>query len=178
MIDHDLTDDQVIGQMNELSRKLYRKFPLPEKIYKFTMTDIPYYKLPYDCSEDRIRCVVINETEYIKLTPEIQNPPDCFCTVFVGSLYIHPNQPNYDAYIYYRQRIDNMRSDNKGATPTFPEDFHDLYVYDAARWIAGIRRDVDLANNFQAQFDEIYKNIESELKKMGLKRVKITTNWW
>lgn len=178
MIDHDLTDAQVIGQMNELSRKLFRKFPLPEKIYRFTMTDIPYYELPADCSEDRIRCVVINDTEYIKLTPEIQNPPDCFCTVFVGGLYIHPNQPDKEAYLYYRQRIDNLTTANKEDVPNFPEDYHDLYVYDAARWIAGIRRDIDLANNFQADFDEILKDAERDLKKMGLKRVKITTNWW
>lgn len=177
MINHDLTNAQLIGQMNELTKKLFRKFPVPEKIYKFETTTIPYYDLPDDCTEERIRCVVIDETEYIKLAPETQSPPSCFVTVFVGSLYINPNPPDREAYLYYRQRPDGLSASDLTAIPNFPEDYHDLYVYDTAAWIAGIQRDTDMKNNFAAEYADILKDAQRDLKKMGLKRVKETMIW-
>lgn len=177
MIHHDLTNEQLIGQMNELTKKLFRKFPVPEKIYKFGTTDISYYDLPDDCTEDRIRCVVIDGVEYIKLTPEIQNPPSCFCTVIVGKLYINPSPSDRDAYLYYGQRPDGLSETDLSAVPNFPEDYHDLYVYDTAAWIASVQRDVDMKNNFATEYAEIFKDAQRDLKKMGLKRVKEITIW-
>ncbi len=177
LIDNDLTDEQIVSQFNELTRKLYRKFPLPDKIYKFTTTSIPYYDLPSDCSEDRIRSVVIDDIEYVKLSPEVQVARDYFCSVIAGKLFIHPNTEGKDAYLYYRQRPVELSASNLGQVPDFPEDFHDLYVYDAARWIAQIQRDTDLVNNFQAEFDDILRDAERQLRKMGLKTVRLTTIW-
>lgn len=177
MIHHDLTNEQLIGQMNELTKKLFRKFPVPEAIYGFITTEMPYYTLPENCSEDRIRCVVINDVEYIKLNPEIQNPPSCFVTVFLGSLFIHPNPVGRDAYLFYGQRPDTLTANDLTAIPNFPEDYHDLYVYDTAAWVAGIQRDVDMKNNFSTEYDDILKDATRDLKKMGLRRVKETTIW-
>ncbi|WP_042165526.1 hypothetical protein [Paenibacillus gorillae] len=175
---NDLTDAQIVGRFNELSKRLFRKFALPEAIYKFSTTEIPYYTLPMDCSEDRIRCVVIDGIEYIKLTPEIQNPPDQFCTVFLQSLYINPNpSADKDAYLYYRPRPIPLSANLLTVSPNFPEDYHELYVYDAASWIAGIQRDVDMKNNFQAEYNSIFSDAEKDLRKMGLRRSKETTIW-
>lgn len=177
MIHHDLTNEQLLGQMNELTKKLFRKFPLPDAIYKFETTEIPYYSLPDDCSEDRIRCVVIDDVEYIKLTPEIQFPPSCFVTVFAGSLFVSPNPVGRDAYMYYGQRPVALSASDLNAIPNFPEDYHDLYVYDTAAWVASIQRDVDMKNNFSAEYDDILKDAIRDLKKMGLRRVKETMIW-
>lgn len=175
---NDLTDTQIIGRFNELSKRLFRKFVLPEKIYKFETTEIPFYELPADCPEDRIRCVVVDDLEYLKVTPEIQNPPAYWCTVLVNGLYIHPPQSEgLEAYLYYRQRPDNLRASSLSCVPDFPSDYHELYVYDAAGWIAGLQRDVDMRNNFQSEFNAIYQDAERDLKKMGLRRAKETTRW-
>lgn len=177
-IDNDLTDAQIVGRFNELSKRLFRKFVLPETIYGFTTVEIPYYDLPDDCSEDRIRCVVIDDLEYLKVTPEIQSPPSHFCTAFDGALFINPAPAaGKDAYIYYRSRPITIDTNDLDAVPNFPEDYHELYVYDAAAWIAGIQRDVDMKNNFQADYDAIFKDAQRDLKKMGLRRVKETTRW-
>lgn len=176
-IHNDLTDSQIVGRFNELSKRLFRKFVLPESIYYFMTGTIPYYTLPEDCPEDRIRCVVIDGIEYLKLTPEIQNPPNHFCTAFLGSLYIEPNpDPEKEAFLYYRPRPIMLTTDLE-QSPNFPEDYHALYIYDAAAWIAGIQRDVDMKNNFQAEFDSIFRDAQSDLRKMGLKRAKETTVW-
>lgn len=177
LIDHDQTPAQLTGKLNQISRQLFRDFPLPDKIYKFTTTAIPYYEIPADCPEDRIRCLVIDETEYEKLSPEIQSVDYPFCTVFVGSLYINPNPVGRDAYLYYRQRHVDLSPDNLSLVPSFPEDYHELLVYGLAKWIASIQRDVDMVNNFQAEYDEIERKAKKGLKKMGLRRVKETMIW-
>jgi len=175
---NDLTDAQIVGRFNELSKRLFRRFVLPEEICKFLTTDVPYYSLPDNCSEDRIRCVVIDNVEYIKLTPEIQSPPANFCTAFLGSLFVSPNPSDgKDAYLYYRPRPIMLSASKPADESNFPADYHELYVYDAAAWIAGIQRDTDMKNNFQGEFDGIFKDATRDLKKMGLRRAKETTTW-
>ena len=175
---NDLTDAQIVGRFNELSKRIFRKFIFPEKIYGFQTVEIPYYELPEDCPEDRIRCVVIDDVEYLKVTPEIQNPPSYFCTVFLGSLFISPNPgPCKDAYLYYRAKPITLDASEPDKVPNLPEDYLELYIYDAAGWIAGIQRDVDMKNNFQLNYDSILRDAERDLKKMGLHRAKETTRW-
>lgn len=177
-IHNDLTDSEIVGRFNELSKRLFRKFILPEAIYRFGTAEMPYYTLPQDCVEDRIRCVVIDGIEYLKVSPELENPPAYFCTAFLGSLFISPNPPkDRDAYLYYRARPIELNTDKLDDVPNFPDDYHSLYIYDACSWIAGIQRDVDMKNNFQGEFDSILKDAERDLKKMGLRRAKETTRW-
>lgn len=177
LIDHDQTPAQMTNKLNQISRQLFREFPLPDKIYKFETTSYPYYEIPLDCAEDRIRCVIIDDTEYEKLSPEIQNVDSPFCTVFLEKLFISPNPVGRDAYLYYRQRHVDLTPGNTGQVPSFPEDYHELFVYGLAKWIASIQRDVDMVNAFQSEYDEIERKAKKGLRKMGLRRVKETTIW-
>lgn len=177
-IHNDLTDTQIVGRFNELSKRLFRKFVLPETIYGFYTTEIPFYELPADCPEDRIRCVVVNGVEYLKVTPEIQNPPAYFCTVLEAGLFISPMpSPGVEGYLYYRSKPIELPSTDLTIEPNFPPDYHELYVYDACSWIAGIHRDTDMKNNFQSEFDSIFNDAQRDLKKMGLRRAKETIIW-
>jgi hypothetical protein len=177
LINHDITPSQQVNKLNQISRQLFREFPLPDKIYKFTMTNIPYYDVPADCAEDRVRVVIINGVEYPKLTPEIQHVSGAFCTIFLGKLYINPNVEGQDAYLYYGPRHMELIPSKLSDIPTFPEDYHEILVYGLAQWVASIERDIDLANNFQTEYDNIFKKAQKGLRKMGLKTVKITTIW-
>lgn len=179
LIDHDLTSLQQVNKLNQISRQLFREFPVPDKIYKFTMDDTSfgYYAVPIDCAEDRIRVVIVNGLEYEKISPEIQNVSGPFCMVFLENLFVSPNVPNQDAYLYYGPRHVTLTVTDLTVTPTFPEDYHELLVFGLAKWIAGIQRDVDMANNFQNEYEEIEVKARKGLKKMGLKRVKETTKW-
>lgn len=177
LINHDITPAQQVGKLNQLSRQLFREYPIPDKIHRFTMTEIPYYDLPADCAEDRIRVVIVNDVEYEKLSPEIQSVNGPFVTVFLEKLYINPNVDGEDAYLYYRPRHIDLSASRLTETPTFPEDYHELLVYGLAQWVATIERDIDLNNNFQAEYDSIEKKAKKGLKKMGLRRVKTTMIW-
>lgn len=178
LIDNDLTDQQLVDELNEVSKQRFREFPLPDAIYKFLTTTIPYYDMPADCAEDRIRVVIIDNQEYQKLSPEIQSVTGPFCTVFLGKLYINPNPvPDRDAYLYYRPRHIELTVGDLTETPNFPEDYHDILVYDLAGFVAKIQRDTDMVNNFQAESDAVEKKAKKGLKKMGLRRVKETTHW-
>lgn len=176
-IDHELTNQQVISKLNEISKVLFRRFPVPDKFYKFMTTTIPYYDLPNDCSEDRIKNVIIDDIEYKKVAPEDQNPPYNFCMVLAEKLFIRPNPVDKVAMLYYKPRHAELSATRLSEVPTFPEDYHDVLVYGGAKWIAGTQRDVDLVNNFQREYDEILKDIERNLRKLGSKQVKITTQW-
>lgn len=177
LVHTDLTNQQMCDELNEISKQLFREFPLPDKVYKFMTTSVPYYDYPDDCAEDRIRVVVIDDTSYEKLSPEIQSVDRPFCTVLMNKLFISPNAPDKEAYLYYRPRNVELTISNLNAVPNFPEDYHDRLVYGLAQFAAMIQRDVDLVNNFQAKIDEIEKRAKRGLKKMGLMRVKETTRW-
>lgn len=178
LIDTDLTDQDLVDELNEICKQRFREFPLPDAIYKFTTTTIPYYEIPADCAEDRIRVVVIGDTEFEKLSPEIQSVERPFCTVFLGKLYVNPNpSAGQDAYLYYRPGPVSLTAGNLFAVPNFPEDYHDILVYDLAQFAAKTQRDTDMVNNFQADADAIEKKARKGLKKMGLRRVKETTRW-
>lgn len=179
LIDHDITPEQQINKLNQLSRQLFREYPVPDKIYKFTMDDTSYgyYAVPADCAEDRIRVVIVNGTEYEKVSPEIQSVGGPFCMVFLENLFVSPNVPDQDAYLYYGPRHVTLTVDDLDAVPSFPEDYHEILVYELAKWIAGIQRDVDMVNNFQSECDSLEVKARKGLKKMGLKRVKETTKW-
>lgn len=177
LVHTDLTNQQLCDELNELSKQLFREFPLPDKVYRFVTTEIPYYDYPNDCAEDRIRVVIIDDREYEKLSPEIQFVDRPFCTVIMDKLFINPNETGKDAYLYYRPRHIELTIGNLNAVPNFPEDYHDRLVYGLAQYTAMIQRDVDLVNNFQAKIDEIEKRAKRGLKKMGLRRVKETTRW-
>ena len=177
LIDNDISTEQKVTQINEKSRQLFRKFPVPDKFYKFITTDIPYYDLPEDATEERIRSVVINYEEYAKVRPEDQNPPCNFCMVVAEKLFIHPNNSGQVAFLYYKPRHVELSASNLSAIPSFPEDYHEILVYDLAKWIAGIQRDVDMVNNFQREYDEILSDAEKYLRKMGHSRIRLTTFW-
>lgn len=174
LIDNNISTEQKVNTINEISKRLFRKFPVPDKFYKFETTSIPYYDLPKDAAEERINSVIIDGVEYVAVQPDNKNPnpPERFCMVTAGKLFIHPNVEGKTAFLYYKPRHVELYPNDLSAIPTFPEDYHELLVYGLAKWIAEIQRDVDMINNFQRQMDEIYNDMENDLMKMGISEIK------
>jgi hypothetical protein len=170
LIDHDISVQQQVTTLNEISRQLFRKFPVPDKFVKFTTTNIPFYDLSSladDIAEDRIQYIVIDGKRFPFVDPNDPTPPSRFCMVVTEGLFIHPNEPDKTAILYYKPRHVTLSASNLSAVPTFPEDYHEILVYGLAKWIAGIQRDVDMVNNFQREYDVILNDAQTGLDKKG-----------
>lgn len=178
LIDNDISTEQKVTTINEISRQLFRKFPVPDKFIKFTTTEIPFYILPDDISADRISFVIIDDVEYPAVNPNDKNAATGrFCMVVTEGLFIHPNIPDKTAILYYRPRHIELTASNLSAVPSFPEDYHELLVYGLAKWIAGIQRDVDMVNNFQREYDDIMSDALADLRNMGQSRIELEVRW-
>jgi hypothetical protein len=175
----DITDDQLVTRINQVQRKVFRELALPDKIYRFSSTPTsPYYSLPSDCTEDRVKNVLVDGQDYKIVSNEENKPPLQFCTIILGQLYLYPNPSNVvDVYLYYRPRYHDMSTSNLADTPDLPEDYHELLVFGCAQWVASTQRDVDMVNNMQAEYDELLQDAKKYFKQITPKRVRISESW-
>lgn len=175
----DVTDDQLVLRINQVQRKLYRELVLPDKLYRFSSTpDVPYYDLPMDCSEDRIKNILVDGQDYRIVSNEEEKPPLFFATVFLNKLFLYPNPSNVvDVYVYYRPRYHDLSAGNPYDMPDLPEDYHELLVYGCAQWVASTQRDVDMVNNMQSEFDALLSEAKKYFKQITPKRVRIAESW-
>lgn len=175
----DVTDDQLVLRINQVQRKLYRELILPDKVVRFSSTpSVAYYDLPSDCSEDRIKNILVDGKDYSLVSNEENKPPLQFATVFLNKLYLYPNPTNVvDVYIYYRPRYADLNSANLSAVPDLPEDYHELLVFGCCQWVAATQRDVDMVNNMQGEFDSLLAEAKKYFKQITPKRVRIAESW-
>lgn len=175
----DVTDDQLVLRINQVQRKLFRELVLPDKMVRFSSTPtVPFYDLPADCTEDRIKSILVDGQDYSLVSNEENKPPLLFSTVIVNKLYLYPNPSNVvDVLIYYRPRYMDMNTSNLSAVPDLPEDYHELLVFGCAQWVAGTQRDVDMVNNMQAEFDSLLQEAKKYFRQVTPKRVLIKESW-
>ncbi|OAS19247.1 hypothetical protein [Paenibacillus oryzisoli] len=175
----DITDDMLVLKANQIQRRVYRQLVLPDKVVAFLSTPgIPFYDLPTDCAEDRVKNVMIDNINYPKLSVEENSPPDRFCSVMLNKLYIFPNPSNpVNIFIYYRPRYHDLSASNLSDVPDLSEDYHELLVFGLAQWMAKTQGDIDVANNNQADFDELLMDAKKEFRQMTANRVRVKDRW-
>lgn len=174
----DINDDQLVQRINQVQRKLFRELSLPDKTYRTKTTSAsPFYDLPLDCTEDRIKTVLVDNQSYEKVSNQ-DEAPERFCTVAMNMLYLFPNPSNeVDLLIYYKPRYHDLSTSNTSDEPDLPEDYHELLVFGCAQWIASTQRDVDMVNNMQAEFDDLLKEAKAYFRQFSPKRVLIKEVW-
>ena len=175
----DITDDDILLVVNQVQRKVFRELPLPDKVYRFSSTPgVPYYDLPQDCTEDRIKNAICDGLEYRKVSNQDEVPPTMFCSVILDKLYLYPNPTNVvDILLYYRPRYKDLTTLDLGAYSDLPEDYHDLLVFGGAQWVASTQRDTDMVNNMQTEFDDLMQQAKRYFKQFTPKRVLIKEKW-
>lgn len=175
----DLTDTDLVNKLNNIERQLFRQLPLPDKFYRFSSTpESPYYDLPDDCTEDRLENVVIDGEEYPKVKLDDDGPNRPFCTVILNKLYIHPNPTTAkDIYLYYLPRYGSLSASSLNAKPDLPEDYHELLVYSCAQWVAAVQRDIEMANNMQAEYEALLRDAKKYLRPVSPTNTTIK-EWW
>lgn len=175
----DVTDDQLVQRINQVQRKVFRELPLPDKIHRVKTTpDIPFYDLPSDCSEDRIKSVLVDNQRHDLVSNQETAPGHPWCTVAMNKLYVYPNPNNIvDLAVYYKPRYHDLNFENANDVPDLPEDYHELLVFGCAQWVASTQRDVDMVNNMQSEYDSLLSDAKGYFKQFSPKRVLIKEVW-
>lgn len=175
----DITDDQLVQRINQVQRKVYRELPLPDKTFRTTTTPAsPFYELPLDCAEDRIKSVIVDNRQYDKLGNQDTTSGNPFCTVVMDTLYLNPNPTNeVELIMYYKPRYHDLNASNSGDVPDLPEDYHELLVFGCAQWVASTQRDVDMVNNMQAEYEDLLKDAKGYFRQFSPKRVLLKEMW-
>lgn len=155
----DITDEQLVLKLNQIQRRIFRDLTLPDKMVAFQSTpESPYYDIPTDCAEDRIRNALVDNIDYPKVSVAEESPPHKFCAVFLNKLYLHPNPTTaVNVFLYYKPRYHDLIVTNLNDVPDLSEDFHELLVFGGAQWVAQTQGDIDVANNMQSEYDVLLR---------------------
>lgn len=165
---------QKVKWINQVQRQLYRDYPLPEAVRWFlTTSGLAFYELPEDCVEGRITHVVVEGKEY-PYRESYEPSMLRFWTIVSGSLVLNPvPDGQYNVLVFYRRRPKDLSPDNLTETPNFPEDYHELLVLGCAKRVAQAMRDVELANNFEMDYQQLAAKAAKELRKQSVTRIRI-----
>lgn len=174
------TNAQKVRWLNQIQRQLFRHYPLPEQLFELQIVpDVQFYPLPENCPEDRITSIVIDNQEY-RFAVNDQPAPGRFWTMVAGQIFIHP-KPTVEmtGIITCEPRYVALSESNLNAVPQFPEDFHELLVNGLAQRIAKRRKDAILANNAQADYNEILREADDYFRaKEPEEIVDELAGWW
>jgi hypothetical protein len=178
-----LPNDIKIKFINQVQRQLFRDYPATESIYRFITTEEDQlYPLPDDCPEDRIVRVVINEDDqdFIPIAEEGLYSDDAeFWTISSGQLLINPlRDAGLVGYVYYKPRPTELSEDNLEEEPTFPEDFHELLVYGAAKRVSYAlpKPDMAKAQAMDTEYSRLAEKADLVLRKK-MDTVRIVRSW-
>jgi hypothetical protein len=163
---------QKVKWINQIQRQLFREYPLPEAVDKFsTVSGVQFYPMPDKCVEGRITHLTVNGVEYL-YQAHFEEAKSKFWTIVAGQIMLYPIPDGaYDVLVYYKPRHNELSETRLTEIPNFPEDYHELLVLGCAKRVAQVQRDVDLANNFEADFRELSAKADKEFRKQSPRRI-------
>ncbi len=178
LVPNSVSDELKVGWLNTVQRQLYRDFTFPNTSRDFPLVQgMNLYALPADCSRERITSIIVDEVYYEYRTLDQDVAAHCW-TIVDGKLLLYPT-PTSDgvAYLNYRPAPRDMTIAMQDEKPDFPEDFHEVLVYGIAIRIARAQQNGNLAMELKANFDELSRSAERELRPMRSKTVHMNRTW-
>lgn len=160
MVPNAITTSTKIQWINQIQNEMYRDFPVPEGVTVFdTVKDQPVYTLPSDCTEDRIRALLIDDEEY-PFVPAADAYPGYkkfWTTVVTGDILLNPTPDAvYKGVLYYRPRPRQLTEADMNVKPMFPEDFHEMLVLGCAARVAKTKPEtLPQAATFESDFKQL-----------------------
>lgn len=168
-----VTTARKVQILNEKQNHLFREFPVPDAVDRFeTLAGQAFYSLPSDCAPDQIRTLLVGGVPYVyrSLNDEYDGRP--FWTTVQGTLMLYPTPADVrEVQIYYTPRANTLSENNLTVEPSFPSDYHMLLVYSGCVEVAKLNMDANLANVYQADYDELFKTARRHLNKKPQPRV-------
>jgi hypothetical protein len=174
------TDLYLCGKLDNLQRSLYRKFDLPEEIEKIeTVSGQVVYNLPEYIVPERIKSVVVTDSAgenpakyYFKSGDDILSG-NCYLILETDDvsmiiLYPEPTTTGDFIIITFEDGPNTLSSGNMLTVPRLAKDYHEkIFVRGLKTELAKLRKDVDMANNFDADFQEGLKEALSDINNNG-----------
>lgn len=169
------TDGIIIGWFNDCQNEIWRYLASTE-LYEFdTIAGQALYNLPSDCAVDMIKSVQVSNSTTIDgtetyTTYEYTGPDDDLSGNqwydALGQMGIYPTPSTatgsgYNVKLTYEASPVQLSTNTLSTVPSINTEFQDILKFRALRDIArsGNAPDVELANNYQADYDEIMKRI-------------------
>lgn len=179
--------DQKLVWMNEEQRELFEIIELDSVPFSFSTVKGQYlYPIPLGVEKDRIKVMTIQNNTVkpnTKVTPDYVEMPfrendnnqfvsefRLWYTIVENNFYInYPGGPqdNRTVYIYLDQQPEAMSSANLNVEPAVPVRHQELLKLGTLKRIAAARKDVDMYNNYNADYIDKITRLK---KKMALQQ--------
>ena len=168
------TDAEKVEFLDQLQRQLYRKIEIPEKTEKISTTvDISLYTLPSYIVPNRIKSVTITDSDGLNpVNYEYRGDGqevvyNCYYIINgenSNTLGIYPT-PTETGYmlINFMDSPNTLDSGDMNTVPRFFDDYQMVFVYKLASELAKLQRDIDLANNYEAEYSTLLKDAIKEI---------------
>lgn len=178
------TDAQIVDWMDKVQRQIYQDVPHEAAPYQFTTIDgYAFYALPSDCDPMGVKQVSIERTvgseKYqtlrfvsIESNEQFSITSSIYSVQGNANLFINPvptsTTEGKKVYIIYNKRPAALSSSTAGLllTPDLNEDFHELIELGAKARVARERGEVIDKNNFEADFQELFKKYGKRYSKV------------
>ena len=168
------TDTEKVEFLDQLQRQLYRKIEIPEKIEKIiTVVDTSLYTLPSYIVPNRIKSITITDSDGLNpVNYEYRGDGqevvyNCYYIIngeSSNTLGIYPTPTEAGIMIIsFMDSPNTLDSGNMTTVPRFFDDYQMLFVYKLAAELAKLQHDVDLANNYESEYNDLLKESIKEI---------------
>lgn len=192
------TDGTLTGWMNELQNQIWRYCASTEQYTFDTIAGQALYTISDDMKFDKIKSVQISDSTTIDGTEGYNlytyagvddDLDDAQWYKALGQIGIYPTPSTADGAGYrvkitYEPAPTALSTDTLTAEPDINDEYHDIFKYRLMKVIAqsGNAPDVELANNFQREENDMMKMIRHDYykRKQKLPRTQFSykQNWW
>jgi len=168
------TDAEKVEFLDQLQKQLYRKIEIPEKIEKISTTaEISLYTLPSYIVPNRIKSISLTKLDGTESTnyefredgqEVVYNCYYIINGINSNTLGIYPT-PTEAGYmlINFMDSPNTLDSGDMNTVPRFFDDYQMVFVYKLASELAKLQRDIDLANNYEAEYSALLKDAIKEI---------------
>lgn len=201
--DNQETDANKVSDLNDIHKRIYTKIAMLKNEYETyetqTIADQLTYSLPSDCSLENIVAVKVPDSSTITSSTEWTTykyaglNDDTTYGYYYGDAgnnkialvsYDRPiNTADLSIRILYYKLPNALLSTNLSTIPELDEYYHDLLKYGLIVELAnqGQNPDTEIADYWQAKYDEFMRDVEDNLsKKYQINPIQSTQvrEWW
>lgn len=160
LVPHDVTVVDQLAALTEINRDFFNVVKIPKQARFSTVASQNEYTLASDIRQKNIDLVMVGMFRYRSLDSEAVTP---FQNAYTFddiehklTLWPAPYDTLEGFLRYHRIGTSNFTSDNLGAVPDAPEEYHWSYVLALAAYLANTQDDAIKAANYEAQYKAMW----------------------